>query len=106
MKTKLIKLMLAAVAALTFSNCSSTGGNFASPAAGTDAIMCDKCKTVWVRTPTAVGAPGRMQTTIYRDSKSMTCPDCAQAVEGFGKSLSAKHVCSSCGGTMTHCTQH
>ena len=74
--------------------------------AGTDAIMCDKCKTVWVRKPVSIGSPGRMQTIILRDSKSMTCPDCTQAVSGFGKTLTAKHVCSSCGGTLTHCTQH
>jgi hypothetical protein len=74
--------------------------------AGTDAIMCDKCKTVWVRKPAAVGSPGRIQTVILRDSKSMTCPECTQAVSGLGKSWSAKHVCSSCGGTLTHCTQH
>lgn len=103
----MIKLTLAALAALTFSSCSSTGGSSASASAGTDAVMCDKCKTVWVlNKPTTLGAPGRMQTIIYRDAKTMTCPDCTQAMSGFGKSWSTKHVCSSCGGTMSHCTQH
>ena len=72
--------------------------------AGTEAIMCDKCKTVWVSKPTTIGSPGRMQTIILRDSKTMTCPDCSLAIANFWKTGSMKHTCSSCGGTRTHCT--
>lgn len=73
---------------------------------GTEAVMCDKCKTVWVRKPETIGSPGRGQFTILRDSKTMTCPDCQLAINNFWKTGSMKHVCSTCGGTMTHCTQH
>ncbi len=85
-------------------SCQSTGS--AGSTAGTAAVMCDKCKTVWVSTPTAIGSPGRMQTTILRDRKTMTCPDCQLAIDNFWKTGSMKHTCSHCGGTLTHCTQH
>ena len=75
-------------------------------AAGTEAVMCDKCKTVWVNTPVSIGAPGRMQTVMYRDSKTMTCPECQLAIANFWKTGQMKHTCSTCGGTLAHCTQH
>jgi hypothetical protein len=76
------------------------------PTAGTDAVMCSKCKTVWVKTPVQAGAPGRGGYTIYRDSKTMTCPDCESAVVTFFKTGSLKHHCAHCGNTLTHCTKH
>ena len=85
-------------------SCQSTT---ATATTGSEAVMCDKCKTVWVMNkPTALGAPGRMQTTIYRDSKTMSCPDCQLAADNYWKTGSMKHTCSHCGGTLTHCTQH
>lgn len=84
-------------------SCQSTA---APTTAGTEAVMCDKCKTVWVKTPMMIGSPGRIQTTILRDSKTMTCPDCQLAISNFWKTGSMKHTCSTCGGTLAHCTQH
>lgn len=83
-------------------SCQSTG----TSTAGTEAVMCDKCKTVWVTGPTTIGSSGRNPVTVWRDVKTMTCPDCESAVTTFFKTGSLKHACSSCGGTMTHCTQH
>ena len=47
-----------------------------------------------------------MQTTIYRDSKTMICPDCTLAIANFWKTGQMKHTCTHCGGALTHCTQH
>lgn len=103
LKTRLFILAGSLGLATMLSSCQSTGS---ASTAGTEAIMCDKCKTVWVSKPTTIGSPGRMQTTILRDSKTMTCPDCQLAINNYWKTGSMKHVCATCGGTMTHCTQH
>jgi hypothetical protein len=68
--------------------------------------MCDKCKTVWVKEPTNLGAPGQFRTTVYSDRKKMTCPDCQLAVANFWKTGQMIHTCSHCGGELAHCTQH
>ncbi len=128
LKTTLTQLGCALLAAFGFSSCANTGGGAAggthtmgtkpgwqmanegmagmAGSAGTQAVMCDKCKTVWVRKPETIGSPGRFQTIIYRDSKTMTCPDCQLTADNFWKTGSMKHSCSHCGGTLTHCTQH
>ena len=96
---------LALVGSLSFvavlPSCQTTGAT-----AGTDAVMCSKCKTVWVKAPVRAGAPGKGGHTIYRDTKTMTCPECESAVVTFFKTGSLKHNCSHCGGAMTHCTKH
>lgn len=132
LRSRLTAVSFALFAAFGFSSCASTGSGPASgthtmgakpgwpmsdegmaghrstsaTSTGTEAVMCDKCKTVWVRKPTTIGSPGRMQTTILRDSKTMTCPDCQLAINNFWKTGSMKHTCSHCGGTLAHCTQH
>ena len=102
MKTRLLILAGSLGLATLLSSCQST----ATTTAGTEAVICDKCKTVWVSKPISIGSPGRMQTTILRDSKTMTCPDCSLAVANFWKTGSMKHTCTHCGGTLAHCTQH
>ena len=82
-------------------SCQTTGAT-----AGTDAVMCGKCKTVWVKTPVQAGAPGRGAFTVFRDTKTMTCPECEAAVVTFFKTGSLKHSCSHCGTGLTHCTKH
>ncbi len=104
MKTyTLIKGALFGILALTMVSCQSTGG---TQEAGS-AVMCDKCKTVWVKRPidTFAGRKGGGVTT-YRDAKAMKCPDCENAIVTFMKTGQLKHRCSHCGGTMTHCTTH
>ena len=102
LKTRLLILTGSLGLVTLMPSCQST----APSAAGTEAVMCDKCKTVWVNKPTTLGSPGRMQTTIYRDSKTMTCPDCTLAIANFWKTGQMKHTCTHCGGVLTHCTQH
>lgn len=72
---------------------------------GESAVMCDKCKTVWVRTPATINITGRAP-TVFRDHAVMQCPDCEKAYVTFVKTGSLKHRCSHCGGTMSHCTSH
>lgn len=95
--TKLTAITAAIVAALTMVSCQST-----SPSASGSAVMCAKCKTVWVKTATTVGPPGKGY-IAYRDAKTMTCPDCESAVTTFFKTGSLKHHCAHCGGTLVHC---
>jgi len=52
-----------------------------------------------------VGTMGK-QMTVLR-GETMTCPDCkSMASNFFSKAASLKHTCSTCGGTLTHCTMH
>ena len=102
---KRIAIILSSLGLITLlPSCQSTGS--ANSTAGTEAVMCDKCKTVWISKPATIGSPGRMQTTILRNSKTMTCPDCQLVMDNYWKTGSMKHTCSHCGGTLTHCTQH
>jgi hypothetical protein len=104
LKTRILILAGSLGLATVLSSCQSTG---AGTTAGTEAVMCDKCKTVWMMNkPATLGSPGRMQTTVYRDSKTMTCPDCQLAINNYWKTGSMKHNCATCGGTLAHCTQH
>lgn len=65
------------------------------------AVMCDKCKMIMVKVaaPTSPKNP----TLVYRDMKTMECPDCHSAMENFFKTGKLKHTCTHCGGTMTIC---
>ena len=106
MKLKMRLLILAGSLGLVtvLPSCQSTGTG--ATTAGTEAVMCDKCKTVWVSKPTTLGSPGRTPVTVLRNSKTMTCPDCELAIANFWKTGQMKHTCSHCGGTLAHCTQH
>ena len=100
LKSRLLILASSLGLATLMSSCQSTGG----AAAGADAVTCDKCKTVWVKTATVT--PGSKGFTTYANQKSMECPDCQSAVVTFFKTGELKHTCTHCGGAMTHCTQH
>ena len=96
------KIAILALIALPMVACQTTGS------APGKAVMCDKCKTVWVSRPTSIsagtkGGPGYI---VYRDVKSMECPECESAVATFFKTGSLQHRCKHCGGTMTHCESH
>lgn len=102
LKTRLLILAGSLGLVTVLPSCQST----APKTAGCDAVMCDKCKTVWVRQPVSIGSPGRFQTIVYRDTKTMSCPGCQLAIDNFWKTGQMKHSCSQCGGALTHCTQH
>ncbi len=100
LKSRLLILASSLGLATLMSSCQSTGG----ATAGADAVTCDKCKTVWVKT--ASPGPGGKGYMTYSNQKSMNCPDCQSAVTTFFKTGQLKHTCTHCGGAMTHCTQH
>jgi hypothetical protein len=84
---------------LALTGCQSTGSN-RDVSGETAAVMCDKCKTTWVRTPQRQGT----KVTTYKSRQVMTCPDCKSAVANFfstGKLESYK--CISCGGELQTC---
>jgi len=95
---------LSVVFALTMTSCQTTGE---TTDAGS-AVMCDKCKTVWVKRPSNIGGVGQRGggVTTYRDTQAMQCPECENAIATFVKTGQLQHRCSHCGGTMTHCTTH
>lgn len=70
----------------------------AGAAGNEQAVMCDKCKTVWVYKP-GLGNKG----LIIRAKKQIVCPDCTVAAESSfgGKPLEKR--CQSCGGTLSDC---
>lgn len=94
----LVNLAAAACATLFVAACQTT-----TP--GQSAVMCSKCKTVWVSSPGAVN-PGRKGYIAYRDAKSMTCPECEVAADTYFKTGHLKHHCGHCGDTLVHCEQH
>lgn len=109
MKTKLIRtslLGLAAIGTLLLASCQ------AQSSAPTAAVSCDKCKTIHFLAPYTggggVGAAGMKGGFVtLRHADSMSCPDCENKVIAMLKTGSlTQHVCSSCGGTLRHCTQH
>jgi hypothetical protein len=100
MKTKLLSIAASVLAAVGLTSCQSTTVSSAE-----SAVMCDKCKTVWVKTPATPNITGR-PATIFREHQTMQCPDCEKAYITFVQTGSLKHHCSRCGGTMSHCTTH
>lgn len=88
------------LAGLTLAGCQSTGALQAS-GGEPQAVMCDKCKTTWVRSPQRQG-----KVTIYTTRKTMTCPDCKSAVANFFTTGKLEHTCASCGGELQHCDVH
>ncbi len=98
MKTNIFhftKFAAMALAGLALAACQTT-----SP--GKSAVACSKCKTVWVSSPSTVN-PGSKSYLVYRDAKTMACPECESAVETFFKTGSLKHHCGHCGDTLIHC---
>jgi hypothetical protein len=74
---------------------------------GDNAIMCDKCKTVWVTRPaTSPASKGGAPYTSYRKVKTMECKDCESAVATFFKTGKLQHECKACGSELTHCKAH
>ena len=68
--------------------------------AASSAVMCDKCKTVWVKTSES-NASGKGRT--FRNVKTMKCDECESALATFFKTGELKHSCTACGGTLSHC---
>ena len=99
MKTLLLTSMLGLAGFLT--SCQTSTGVPES------AVTCDKCRTVHFMAPFTGYGPANKGIVALRDSSRMTCPDCENQVIAMLKIGSlTKHVCSSCGGTLSHCRKH
>lgn len=96
---KSLKLASLALIAIPLVACQTS-----APSDPGTAVMCDKCKTVWVNRPitNSVGKGGPV-VTAYHDVAVMECPDCESAIATFFKTGALKHHCNHCGGTMRHC---
>lgn len=78
-----------------------------APAAPTSAVTCNKCHTIWFKSPSVSAAAGDKGIVTLKSAAAMSCPDCENKVVAILKTGSlTKHTCPSCGGTLTHCTSH
>ena len=99
LKMRLLTLVGALGLGAGLPSCQTTGAT-----AGTDAVMCPKCKTVWVKRRIHTGSFSKGGLSEkYRHLQAMQCPHCEKAVVTFFKTGQLKHHCSHCDGTMTHC---
>jgi hypothetical protein len=90
-------LLLTGILAVT--GCQSTGSSASSDSE--QAVMCSKCKTVWVHRPHQMG-----KITVFRNEKTMVCPDCQSLVESFFSTGKFQHTCKTCGDSMEKCSVH
>jgi hypothetical protein len=99
-----IKLAIFALVALPLLALQTAAAEDKAPD-GDHAVMCAKCKTVWVNTPvTSAGSKAVIAT--YRQEKSMKCADCESAVASFFKTGKLAHECKACGSELVHCKAH
>lgn len=100
-KTQLFGVLsLLVPAALLLAGCQSTGSH--ETTGEPKAVMCDKCKTVWVQQP---GGDPHKPWTI-RTGKAMVCPDCKSAVSNLFATGKMEHTCKACGSDLQRCDVH
>jgi Zn ribbon nucleic-acid-binding protein len=98
------------VLGLTLLGGCSTGGTSGSArsdralAHADHGVMCPKCETVWVRSPSRLNPKG---ITTYRSEKKMVCPDCdAMAARMLTEEGKVQlHECPTCKVTPRQVTQ-
>lgn len=66
------------------------------------AVMCDKCRTVWVMRSSS---NFKGITTFSRKPK-MVCEDCTSAAANFLKTRKLEYTCKTCGGNLEACEGH
>lgn len=94
---------LVAGMALLMAGCSTPGPMASKDVGGNeDAVMCSKCRTVWVQRPQHTGKSA----VVYRREEQMVCPECQSAVVTFFKTGKLDHTCAACVGTLDHCKVH
>jgi hypothetical protein len=97
---KIISVALLSALLLAAAGCQSKGDTPRAAALRSpdSAVMCDECKTTWVRTQklSDKGIPIPFQ---YTSRRATVCPECAEAAQGYfaGGALAA---CKTCGGSM------
>jgi len=77
-----------------------------SLAPSTEGVMCEKCKTTWVKVP--VTQSGRISGPVvgYTARSQHTCPDCKTAAENFFTTGKLAHSCKTCGDNLKVCEAH
>ncbi len=103
---KSLKIAILALIAIPFMAAQMATAADTAPE-GDNAVMCAKCKTVWVSRPVTAGVgKGGPGIVIYREEKAMKCDDCESAVATFFKTGKLNHECKACGSELTHCKAH
>ncbi len=99
-----VKLALLALAALPLMAFQNVAAEDKAPE-GENAVMCAKCKTVWVSRPVTSGG-SKASITTFRQEKAMKCDECENAIVTFFKTGKLQHECKACGSELTHCKVH
>lgn len=70
---------------------------------GQDAVMCARCRTIWVEPPDR----SSLNVPTYSPAGWLhRCPDCHDAVVSFFRTGRFEHTCETCGDALVHCTEH
>jgi ribosomal protein S27E len=90
-----IAVGLAGPAGLALTTCQTTAPH--------PALACSKGHTVHFKAPNT--SPGTKPIVTLAEHERMSCPDCKNAAIAWVKTGAiTKHNCSSCGGSLAHCT--
>lgn len=82
--------------------CQSDNQMTAADEPSTQALMCSKCETTFVK----IRRPGKSGKIVgYRTREVMTCPECETVATGFFNTGKI-HTCSICGDSMKVCEAH
>ncbi|MAX27510.1 MAG: hypothetical protein CMJ19_23690 [Phycisphaeraceae bacterium] len=96
---KVSKTILLSVALLgmtfLFTGCASTQST-----GKTQAVKCDSCKTVWVKT---VNKDGKANVMRIQEEKKIVCDKCDKAARGEVEYNPMGEPCESCGGRLKIC---
>lgn len=95
-------LLIGALGIISLLNACQTAPKAPPP----NAVICSKCKILWVEHLHNTGYAKHPGPYIPVKSKIMVCPDCESAIVTFFKTGRLKHHCATCGGTLDHCTYH
>jgi hypothetical protein len=93
-KTLLLSITLLGMAFL-FAGCASTQAT-----GNAQAVKCDSCKTVWVKT---VNKDGKTNVMRIQEEKQIVCAKCDKAARGEVEYNPMGEACESCGGRLKIC---
>ena len=101
---RLPKLGLALTAGLFAAGCQTADKPAESRLVASDqGVMCEKCKTTWVKVPESTRG---LRVIAYTEQKRHTCPDCTTAAQNFFATGKLEHSCKTCGDNMKVCEAH
>ena len=93
-KTILLSIVLLGMTFLVV-GCAST-----QPTAKSQAVKCDACKTVWVKT---VNTDSKTNIMRIQEEKKIVCEKCDKAARGEVEYNPMGEPCESCGGRLKIC---